>query len=157
MKITVRRIAKREKYTIGKLYINGVYFCDTIEDKDRGLKQSMSVAEIVRRKVYGETAIPSGTYRIDMSSPSPKYQQKARTDAYYKPFCDHMPRFQDIKGYSGVLIHPGTDESSTLGCLIVGENKVVGKVINSRTVFKRLFNELFAAYTRGEEILLTIG
>lgn len=156
MELRLKRIARREKYTIGKLYVDGKYFCDTIEDKDRGLKQSMDLEEILKRKVYGETAIPSGTYDVDMDTPSGKYQLKAVNDKYYEKYCRHMPRIRNIKGYSGVLIHPGTDENSTLGCLIVGENKVVGKVINSRTTFSRLWDVLYGAYLKDENIKLTI-
>lgn len=156
MKILVRRISKREKYTIGWLYINGKKFCDTIEDKDRGLKQTMPLSQIQRMKVYGETAIPSGTYTVSMNKPSPKYRQKAQTDTFYKFCCDNMPRIENVSGYEGVLIHPGVDEHSSAGCLIVGENTIVGKVTNSRTTFKKLWQLLFAAYKQGEQITLTI-
>ena len=64
MNILLKRIAKKETYTIGKLYIDNVYFCDTIEDKDRGLNQNMSINDINKKKVYGETAIPTGTYSL---------------------------------------------------------------------------------------------
>ena len=156
MKLLVRRIAKRETYTIGRLYIDGVKFCDTIEDTDRGLKQNMSHDEIKRKKVYGKTAIPTGTYRLSMSVASPSYIEKARKDSYYSFCCMNMPRIENVPCYSGVLIHPGTDENSTLGCLIVGENTVVGKVTNSRTTFKRLWQMLFETYKRGEMITIEI-
>ena len=67
MNIILNRIAKKAKYTIGKLYINDKYFCDTLEDTDRGLTQSMTEQQIGSKKVYGETAIPTGTYRIIIS------------------------------------------------------------------------------------------
>lgn len=67
MKLTLNRIAKKSTYTIGKLYVDDKYFCDVLEDKDRGLTQSMSEAEIKSKKVYGETAIPSGTYEVIVS------------------------------------------------------------------------------------------
>lgn len=156
MKILVKRIARRDKYTIGWLYIDGKFFCNTIEDKDRGLKQSMPLAQIKSMKVYGETAIPSGTYTVSMNKPSPKYQQKAKTDIFYKFCCDNMPRIENVPGYDGILIHPGIDESSSLGCLIVGENNIVGKVTNSRTTFKKIWQILFDAYKHGEPIKLTI-
>lgn len=156
MEILVRRIAKRETYTIGRLYVNGAYFCDTIEDKDRGLRQDMPVSVIRQLKVYGETAIPRGEYKVLMNQPSPKYQEKAKKDKFYATYCDHMPRIDNVKGYSGVLIHPGSDEKDTLGCLLVGENKVVGKVINSRSTFAKLYDLMYEAYRDGETIYLTI-
>ena len=67
MKIVLKRIAKRDSYTIGRLYIDGVKFCDTLEDKDRGLTQSMSVEDIKSKKVYGKTAIPTGTYTVSFN------------------------------------------------------------------------------------------
>lgn len=156
MKLLLRRIAKKPNYTIGKLYINGVHVCETIEDTDRGLDQSMSLAMITTRKVHGKTAIPSGEYVVDMSQPSPKYREKAKKDAFFKPYCENMPRLLNVKGYSGVLIHPGTDENSTEGCLIVGQNKVVGKVINSRVTFSALWEQLYAAHKKGEKITIEI-
>lgn len=116
----------------------------------------MSVDEIKRKKVYGETAIPMGKYDVDMDTPSPKYVSKALKDGYYKPFCMNMPRILNIKGYSGVLIHPGTTEKDTLGCVLVGENKVVGKVVNSRVTFSRLHYKLMEVYRRGERITIEI-
>ena len=71
MKLTLKRIAKKTTYTIGRLFVDGVRFCDTLEDTDRGLKQTDSPASIAARKVYGETAIPSGTYTVAMNVVSP--------------------------------------------------------------------------------------
>jgi len=117
MKITVKRIAKRPEYTIGKMYIDGVYFADTIEDTDRGLTRDMPLSEIQRIKVIHETAIPTGTYKVIVNmSPA-----KGRL----------LPRLIDVPGFEGILIHRGNTASDSSGCIIVGENKVVGKVINS--------------------------
>lgn len=138
MKLLLKRIAKKEKYTIGKLYIDGEYFCDTIEDKDRGLTQSMSVSEIKKIKVKSQTAIPTGTYNVALNVVSPKFKGKT----WAKPYGGKVPRLLDVPGYEGVLIHPGTDENSTAGCLIVGQNKVVGKVINSQSTFHSLMSRL---------------
>ena len=72
MKLTLKRIARKDTYTIGKLYINGKYFLDTLEDKDRGLKQSMSLDQIKEMKIPNETAIPSGIYKVTLDVISPK-------------------------------------------------------------------------------------
>jgi hypothetical protein len=117
MKLLLKRIAKKEKYTIGKLYVNGVYECDTIEDKDRGLDQSMSEANIKHIKVKHQTAIPTGTYQILMNVVSGTFLKK---DAY-KKFCGgRVPRLKYVKRFSGILIHSGTDQDSSSGCIIVG-------------------------------------
>jgi len=159
MKLKLRRIAKRDKYTIGHLYRqdkeNGqwVFVCDTIEDRDRVLDQSMSEANIAKIKVKHQTAIPTGTYDIDMNTVSGTFVKKPQ----YKEFCGgKVPRLKYVKGFSGILIHSGTDQDSSSGCIIVGQNKVVGKVINSWATFKRVYSLLKAAANRGEKITLTI-
>lgn len=153
MKLTLKRIAKRSTYTIGKLYIDGVYICDTCEDKDRGLTQSMPVAEIKKRKVYSQTAIPTGTYTISMNTVSPKYSKRD----FYKKLCNgKVPRLLNVPGYDGVLIHVGNTERDTAGCILVGQNTSVGKVLNSQVTFTRLYKVLKDAADKGEKITLTI-
>ena len=128
MKIKLVRIALKDTYTIGKLYVDGVYFCDTIEDKDRGLDDSMTVSEILKRKVKGQTAIPTGHYKIEITY-SPKYKRM-------------MPLILNVKGYSGIRIHSGNTSKDTEGCLIVGKNTKVGMVTDSRNTYQRLFGIL---------------
>lgn len=153
MELTLRRIAKKEKYTIGKLYIDGVYFCDTIEDKDRGLTQTTPLAEIKKKKVYAQTAIPSGTYQVVMNVTSAKFSKKE----YYKNFCKgKLPRLLNVPGFDGILMHTGTTEADSAGCIIVGQNKVVGKVLNSKTTFESLYTKLKGASDKGETINITI-
>jgi hypothetical protein len=159
MELKLKRTARKEKYTIGHLYMkdrqNGqwVRIADTIEDKDRGLDQSMTLANIEHIKVKHQTAIPTGTYDIDMGTVSGTFVKKP----LYKEFCGgKVPRLKYVKGFSGILIHSGTDQDSSSGCIIVGENKVVGKVINSWATFKRVYSLLKAASNRGERITITI-
>lgn len=128
MNLTVKRLAKKNTYTIGKLYIDGVYFCDTLEDKDRGLKQSDDLAYITKHKVYGETAIPTGTYSVSLTY-SPKFKKV-------------LPLIENVKGFSGIRIHSGNTAQDSLGCILVGKNTVVGKVTNSRDTFNALFEKL---------------
>ena len=148
MEILVKRIAKKPKYTIGKMYIDGQYICDTLEDTDRGLNQNMSLEEIKNKKVYGETAVPTGTYKVDMNTVSPKF--KSRTWA--KPYGGKLPRLVLVPGYDGVLIHPGNKAEDTLGCILVGEKKAVGQVLNSQVTFKKIMSIL----TKGTNITITI-
>lgn len=141
MNIQLKRIAKKETYTIGKLYIDGVYFCDTIEDKDRGLNQTMSINDIKKKKIYGKTAIPTGTYKIVID--------------YSNRFKKNMAHILNVPGYEGVRIHIGNSAKDTLGCIIVGKNKIVGKVIESRNTYNQLFPILQKAFKEGE-IKITI-
>lgn len=152
MKLLLRRIFKGPSYTIGKLFINGVYECDTLEDQDRGLTSQMSLEEIKAKKVYGVTAIPTGTYSINMTTVSPKFKDRA----WAKPYKGILPRLENVKGYEGVLIHVGNDQEATSGCLLVGENKIKGKVINSTACFHELMGELLKAHDRGEDISIEI-
>lgn len=128
MKLTLKRIAKKETYTIGKLYIDDVYFCDTLEDKDRELNNDMSEEYIRRIKIKAQTAIPTGLYPISIT-----YSQRFKKD---------MPLINNVKGFEGIRIHSGNTEKDTEGCILVGENKVKGKVINSRETYNRLFAKL---------------
>lgn len=139
-------------YTIGHLYINGAYFCDTIEDKDRGLNQLMPLDLIKKIKVYKQTAIPTGTYTVAMGTRSPKFSQKPA----YNFTEGRLPRLLNVPGYDGILIHAGVNQNSSAGCLIVGENKIVGQVVNSMATFKRLWQILDAAYKQGDKISIVI-
>lgn len=141
MNIILNRIAKKAKYTIGKLYINDQYFCDTLEDTDRGLTQSMTEQQIGSKKVYGETAIPTGTYRIIIS--------------YSNKFKKQMPLLLSVPGFAGIRIHSGNTEKDSLGCILVGKNKAVGKVLESRDTYSKLFSILQEA-NKKETIKITI-
>ena len=138
MDLNLKRIARKAKYTIGKLYIDGQYFCDTIEDTDRGMKQSDAYATNKRKKVKGETAIPTGRYQVTLGVQSERFKNKQQ----YK-FCDgYLPRLIYVPCFEGVLIHIGNTERDTEGCILVGENKVVGQVINSTQTFLKLYARL---------------
>lgn len=138
MEILVKRIAKKDLYTIGKMYINGTYFCDVLEDTDRGLQQNMELSQIVSKKVPNKTAIPAGTYEIVMNIVSPRFKDRS----WAKPYGGKLPRLLNVPGFDGVLIHPGNDQNDTSGCLLVGRNKVVGKVLDSQNTFKVLMKQL---------------
>ena len=139
MKLTLKRIAKKDTYTIGKLYIDGVYFCDTIEDKDRGLYQKQDIQELRKIKVPSKTAIPTGIYKISLNIVSPKYS----TRKIYQEICKgKVPRLLNVPGYEGVLIHIGNTAEDSAGCILVGQNKVIGKVINSTETFRKLYTKI---------------
>ena len=141
MEILVKRKYKKDSYTIGELYINGKFFCHTMEDKDRGLTQNMPLAEIKKRKVYAKTAIPSGTYKITMDVRSPKFSNYAKYPNY-KRYGGRLPRLLNVPGFEGILIHIGNDASWSAGCLLVGMNTVKGKVMQSTETFHKLMSEL---------------
>jgi hypothetical protein len=124
------------------LYLSDEYFCDTLEDKDRGLTQDMPLDEMRRIKVAHETAIPTGVYKVIVNLSPTKRRM--------------LPRLLDVPGFSGILIHRGNTKHDSSGCILVGENKVKGKVINSTLYEKRLVEILTKAQDRGEEIRISI-
>ena len=126
-KLLLKRIARKAGYTIGKLYIDGAYFCDTLEDTDR-LDKGMTAAQLAAKKIPGQTAIPEGTYKVIVNA-SPKFKRL-------------LPRLVNVPGYEGVLIHRGNTPADTAGCILVGENKQVGKVLNSTFYEDRLVDML---------------
>ena len=138
MKLELKRIFRGPKYTIGKLYVDNQYVCDTLEDTDRGLKQTNSLSSIQKKKVYGQTAIPTGTYGITLNVISPKFKDRS-----WAKFCNgKLPRLLNVPGYDGVLIHVGNKPEDTLGCILVGYNKIKGQLINSTEAFKKLYSIL---------------
>ena len=153
MRLKLIRMYKKATYTIGQLLVDGAFFCNTLEDKDRGLTQDTELPVIKAAKMYGETAIPSGVYDIDMETCSPKY---AEVEWYHKLCKGYMPTVENVPGFTRVLIHPGNSPLDTYGCVLVGENKVKGRLINSRATFAKLYNLMKAAHVRGEAITLQI-
>lgn len=155
MELTLRRLKMKpgKSYTIGHLYIDGKYCCDTIEDVDRGLTQDMPREEILKIKIKSLTAIPKGRYKILMNTVSPSFSKKI----YYKNFCKGiMPRLWNVPGFEGILIHKGTTEKDSAGCLCVGYNTVVGQLTDSRRAFESLYQQLKQAHNKGEAIYITI-
>ena len=138
MEILVKRLYKTSAYTIGKMYIDGQYLCDTVEDCDRGLKQSMTSQQIAVKKVYGKTAIPTGRYKVTLT--------------FSNKFKRVLPLVNDVIGFLGIRIHAGNTADDSLGCIIVGENKIKGGVVNSKVTLERLMAKL----TGQTNILLTV-
>lgn len=138
MRLTLKRLYKLTDYTIGRLFVDGVYFCDTLEDTDRGLTSAMLLGTIQRLKRPGKTAIPTGTYFVDMKTVSQKFKLRKWAKAY----GGRVPRLQGVRGFDGILIHPGNTSADTDGCILVGKNKVKGKVVDSVETYTHLFELL---------------
>lgn len=115
MKLEVKRHFKGPQYTIGRMYADGVYLCDTLEDT---VRQD-------GKKIAGQTAIPAGTYPVRITY-SPRFKKML-------PMLDNVPNF------TGVRIHTGNTAADTEGCILVGYNRVKGRVCDSRAAFRRLF------------------
>lgn len=155
MKLKVERRWKKATYTIGRFYIDGILYCNTLEDADRGLRQADPLTYIKARKVAGETAIPTGTYVVSMDTVSPKYAGVA----WYRQFCEgKMPRLLAVPGFDGILIHPGGSNGplDTRGCILVGKNTKVGKLTDSRACFQEVYRLMKKAADKGEKITIEI-
>lgn len=142
-----------QSYTISNLIIDGEVFCQVLEDADRGLDSSMSLDKILELKRPSTTAIPRGTYEITLNVVSPRFGSKP----FYKEVCDgKLPRLLNVKGFDGVLIHAGNTAEDSTGCLLVGQNKVKGQVINSQATFRELYKLLKDRHDKGEKITIKI-
>lgn len=156
MELTLKRIALRSEYTIGKLYVDGEYVCDTIEDTVRDLDKDGKFAN-GEVKIPGKTAIPYGRYEITMKVKSPKYSNFSKY-SWAKKYDGYLPRLLNVPHFDGVLIHVGNSALDSEACVLVGENKVVGKVINSVNTFRRLMDDyLVPAKKRNEKIVITVN
>ena len=116
MKLKLQRIFKGNNYTIGSLFIDGEFFCNTLEDAVRD------------KKIKHETAIPAGTYEV-------KLTLSAR-------FGKILPILLNVPNFEGIRIHAGNTISDTSGCILVGENKIKGRVINSQLTMAKLMDKL---------------
>ncbi len=132
MELTLKRIAKRANYTIGNLYIDSVYICDTLEPTERegGLK------------IKGKTAIPKGRYKVIIS--------------YSNRFKKSLPLLLNVPNFEGVRIHSGNDYHDTEGCILCGVNKQVGKVLESRKWSEYVIGRIRIALNEGEEVWIKV-
>ena len=142
MELKLIRKYRKTDYTIGILYVNNKYFCEILEDTDRGLKDSMSLEEIKKIKIKDQTCIPYGKYQILMTY-SPKYKKI-------------MPLVNNVKGFEGIRIHSGNTNKDTSGCLLPGFNKIKGQVINSRETFNKLYSLIQTATNNKENVTIEI-
>ena len=135
MRLTLKRIALRPTYTIGKLYIDDVYFCDTIEDTVRDLNKNGKF-DNGEKKIHSKTAIPYGTYEIKWT--------------YSPRFKKYTPQLMNVPSFEGIRIHAGNTSADTEGCLILGKNKQVGKVLNSRATINKFYPIIKNACSNGK-------
>lgn len=120
MKLQLIRKYLKPSYTIGNLFIDDVFVCDTLEDTVRDLS--------IEPKIPGETAIPYGTYKVVLN--------------YSEKFNMILPLLQDVPQFKGVRMHAGNTHKDTEGCILVGKNNVVGALTNSRNCLKFIIERL---------------
>lgn len=142
MNLKLIRKYRCSNYCIDKLYINNIYFSDVLEDPDRGLQDSMSLEEIQKIKIKGNTCIPYGIYDIIIT--------------YSPRFKKNLPLLLKVKGFEGIRIHSGNTPKDTEGCLLPGFNKIKGQVVDSRVTTDKLIAQIQQALNKGEKVTITI-
>lgn len=134
MKLRVERLWKKPAYTVGRLFVDGKFFCNTLEDTVRDLSNE--------KKVYGKTAIPYGEYKV-VYNWSPKFGR-------------NLPRLLNVPAFEGILIHPGNTADDSAGCILVGRNTEVGRLTESRYTSDKLNVLIEDAQRRGKSITIEI-
>lgn len=142
MDITITRNWKKAGYTIGRLYIDGQYVCDTLEPQDRGLRSSMALPEIRKLKAKGKTAVPTGLYPVTRTW-SPRFKRV-------------LPLVGRVPGFDGVRLHPGNTARDTEGCVLPGVNSKAGMVLDSRKWLSAIDSRIEAALKGGQDVWLEI-
>ena len=142
MELRLERKYRSNNYCIDKLYINGKYFSDALEDPDRGLTDTMNLEEIKKVKIKGNTCIPYGTYNV--------------TITYSPRFKKNLPLINNVKGFDGIRIHSGNTPQDTEGCLLLGLNKVKGRVVDSKVTVNKFIDIVQKALNKGEKVTITI-
>lgn len=142
MNIVIKRFLLENKFSVGNLYIDKKFYCNTIEDRDRDLRQVMSVDEILSKKVYSETAIPTGIYKVIID--------------YSNKYKRNMPHILNVKGFDGIRIHSGNFATDSMGCVLCGAFNGKDAVVNSRATTKVVQDLIQKAIDEKEEVTLIL-
>lgn len=140
MKLFVARKNGTKGFTAGRFYIDGDFFCHTLEDEVREVEGE----PVELWKIKGQTAIPRGKYRVILS--------------HSQHFGKVLPEVLNVPGYIGVRIHPGNTAADTEGCILVGDDEPTaqGFMGHSKAAFDRVFAKIQEAINCGEEVWLTV-
>lgn len=129
-----------ESYTLGKMYLDNVFFCQALEDEDRFLERSLE--DISEKKVYGRTAIPRGRYRL-VTSFSNRFQRV-------------LPAVLDVPGFSGIRVHGGNTANDSLGCILVGQVRTSLGIAKCKDTVQRIIDQIDDGAELGIETWLEI-
>lgn len=152
MELLLERKWCKQDYTIGRLYINKEFFCNTLEDTVRDVNKN-GTFDCGEFKVSGHTAIPYGEYEITLDVVSPKFSKYP----FYKEVCNgKLPRLLNVPNFDGVLIHCGSTADNSAGCILVGNNTIKGGLTDSKKVFKNLYSILNKANKNRDKIIVKI-
>lgn len=142
MILVVKRFLLDNEFTIGNLYIDKKFYCNTLEDRDRDLNSLMSVDDILKKKVYSKTAIPIGDYHLTID--------------YSNKYKKNLPHILNVKGYDGIRLHSLNYASESLGCIGLGDYNGENAIINSRATMKVVQPIIQNAIDNKEEVMICI-
>ena len=145
MKLKLYRLKKLEHCTLGVLHVNGTYYCDTLEDTDRGLRDGMALKELLSRKVPGETCIPTGSYQVNAQ--------------FWAKHGKTYPLLSNVPGYTGIFIHSGVTDQDTSGCILVGKidkKNTVPCLVNGFSTMAGLRRVINSAWMKNEDVTIEI-
>lgn len=152
LNLLVERKWKKDTYTVGRFYVAGTFFGNSMEDKDRGFDKAMPLKSIQLGKVYGKTAIPTGTYIVKLT-----YSPKFASRAWGKKYGGLVPEIMDVPAFSGIRIHPLNSAEDSLGCIGVGKNDRKGRISKATQYYYDLMDKyLMPAHKRGDMMTITI-
>lgn len=139
MELELRRDDFNTACTIGKLYADGIYACESLEDRVR----EVDGQPVASWKIKGETAIPRGRYRVVVN--------------HSQRFGRELPQLLEVPGFEGIRIHPGNTAANTEGCILVGTERGPDSVLHSRDAFAELFTDIQGALAGGEQVWITVA
>jgi len=142
MELKLYRDTYTRNSTIGKLFVNGTFFCFTLEDYCRDFNRDGDLKDAGETKVFGKTCIPSGKYAVVLTVSN--------------RFKKVLPLLLNVQGFEGIRIHNGNTADHTEGCILVGATAATDQVLNSIPTMDRLMVRLKAMVSAGDKIFITI-
>jgi hypothetical protein len=145
MELGIQRRFFKPNYTVGRFYIDSQYFCDTLEDKVRDLKDNNKDGDFTdpgEGKIMKETAIPAGRYKVGI--------------AWWPKHHKDVPILYGVPGFTGILIHSGVTQKDTEGCILVGKNTKIGQLENGPYYALQITQKIQEAIKNKEEVFITI-
>lgn len=152
LELLIERYDYGKDYTQGRVFVDGMYFGESMEPYSRHLSNSMPLSEIKKKKIAGKTAIPTGRYKVTLAVSS-----RLKNRSYAKKYGGKFPLLNNVPGFSGILLHPLNRGPESAGCLGVGEYFKPGLIARATQGHYDLMDYyLVPAINKGQEVYITI-